>query len=306
MKSKVIVITGTSGGIGAAAARRLADRGHHVVVVGRQGTKTAAVGQELKTEHFVADFTVLSDVRALAKRLLETYPRIDVLVHNASTFFSRKRRITGDGHEVMFQGNYLAGFLLTRLLIDRLIESRATVICASSMTNRFGNIDLDDLENERHYSATKAYCNSKLAQVMFARELHRRYGRRGLGTAAFNPGNVASRLFHHAGSVLRRLGCGPIGGLGAVSPEPGADTLVFLAEGRPEVDFPSGQYFVGCKVAKPNKQAYERILAYDLCNRSEAMLEDVAVAGRVAEAAPLTSSNVTAALYPKPQSPLTA
>ncbi len=212
MKSKVIVITGASGGIGAAAARRLAYAGHHVVVVGRLATKTAAVGQELNTEHFVADFTRLSDVQALAKRLLETYPRIDVLAHNAGDFFSRERRITVDGHEVTFQVNYLAGFLLTKLLLDRLIESRATVICTSSMTNRFGNIDLDDLESERHYSATKAYCNSKLAQIMFTRELYRRYGRRGLDAAAFHPGNVASRLLYHAGSVLRWLGRGPIEG----------------------------------------------------------------------------------------------
>ena len=238
--------------------------------------------------------------------MLETYPRIDVLAHNASTFLSREPRITVDGHEVIFQVNYLAGFLLTKLLLDRLIESRATVICTSSMTNRFGSIDLDDLENERPYSATKAYCNSKLAQIMFTRELNRRYGRRGLGTAAFNAGNVASRLFHRAESALCWLRRGPIERPRAVSPEPGADTLVFLAEGRPEVDFPSGQYFVGCKVAKPNKQAYERILAYDLWNRSEAMIEDVAVAGRVAQAARPTSSNITAALYPKPQSPLTA
>ena len=122
MKSKVIVVTGASGGIGAAAARRLACAGHHVVVVGRLATKTAAVGQELNTEHFVADFTRLSDVQALARRLLETYPQIDVLAHNAGNFFSRERRVTVDGHEATFQVNHLASFLLTKLLLDRLIS----------------------------------------------------------------------------------------------------------------------------------------------------------------------------------------
>ena len=86
------------------------------------------------------------------------------------------------------------------------------MICTSSMMNRFGNIDLDDLESERHYSATKAYCDSKLAQIMFTRELYRRYGRRGLDAAAFHPCNVASRLRHRVGSVLRWLGRGPIEG----------------------------------------------------------------------------------------------
>ena len=81
---------------------------------------------------------------------------------------------------------------------------------------------------------------------------------------------------------------------------------MFLAEGRPEVDFASGQYFVGCKVAKPNKQAYEGMLAYDLWNRSEAMIENVAAAGRVAAAARRTGSNVTAAPSPQLHSPLTA
>ena len=110
MNSKVIVITGASGRVGAAAARRLASDGHRVVLVGRPADKTAALAQELATEYFLADFTRLSDVRTLADRLLAKYPRIDVLAHNAGCVCGPERRLSPDGHEMTFQVNYLAGF----------------------------------------------------------------------------------------------------------------------------------------------------------------------------------------------------
>ena len=178
-----------------------------------------------------------------------------------------------------FQVNYLAGFLLTTLLIARLIKSRATVICSSGFANRFGTVDPYDLENEVHYSANKAYCSSQLAQILFVRELYRRYGR-GIDTAAFHPGNIASDYAREATSSLRRLYHIWTRHPWAVTPEHGADTLVLLAEGRPEVDFPSGQYFVRGNVAKPNRQAYDRMLAFELWNRSEMMIDNGATGDR--------------------------
>ena len=275
MKSKVIVITGATDRVGAAAARRLACDGHHVVLVGRSADKTAALAQELATEYLIADFTRLSNVRTLADRLLAKYPRIDVLANNAGGVWDPVRRLSPDGREMTFQVNYLAGFLLTTLLIARLIKSRATVICSSGFANRFGTVDPYDLESEECYSAIKAYCSSQLAQILFARELYRRYGRgRGIDTAAFHRGNIASDYAREATSSLRRLYHIWTRHPEAATPEPGADTLVFLAEGRPEVDFPSGQYFVRGKVAKPNRKAYDRMLAFELWNRSETMIDD--------------------------------
>ena len=281
MKSKVIVITGATDRVGAAAARRLARDGHHVVLVGRSADKTAALAQELATEYLIADFARLSNVRTLADRLLAKYPRIDVLANNAGGVWDPVRRLSPDGHEMTFQVNYLAGFLLTTLLIPRLIKSRATVICSSGFAHRFGTVDPYDLEGEAHYSAIKAYCSSQLAQILFVRELYRRYGRgRGIDTAAFHPGNIASDYAREATSSLRRLCHLWTRHPWAVTPEHGADTLVLLAEGRPEVDFPSGQYFVRGKVAKPSRQAYDRMLAFELWNRSEMMLDDGATSDR--------------------------
>ena len=255
MTRKTVVITGACNGIGAAAALRLAGRGHNVVVVGRSQAETEALAWELGASFHVADFTKLREVRALAERLLAKYPRIDVLANNAGGVSGGKRRMTVDGHELTFQVNYLASFLLTKLLLGGLIESQATVINTSSIGNSaMGHIDIDDLENEKTYSPFKAYGDAKLAQILFTRELHRRYGQCGLASAAFHPGNTASKY------------------LWLESVEVGADTLVWLAEGRPGPDFPRGEYFYRRRVAKPNKQALDENLARELWDRSEAML----------------------------------
>ena len=158
---------------------------------------------------------------------------------------------------------------------------RATVICRSGFANRLGTIDPYDLESEEHYSATKAYCSSQLAQILFVRELYRRYGRgRGIDAAAFHPGDIAPEYLREAPSSFRCIYHMSTRHPWAVTPEHGADTLVLLAEGRPEVDFPSGQYFVRGKVAKPNKQAYDRMLAFELWNRSETLIDDGATNDR--------------------------
>ena len=282
MMKKVIVVTGASDGIGAAAARRLAADGHHVVVVGRCPAKTEAVARELGTEFYVADFTKLSEVDALASQLLAKHPHIDVLANNAGAFFGCVLRATEDGHEMTFQVNYLASYLLTTRLLDCLIESRATVIFTSSIGQSvLGDIDIDDLENGANYSPLQAYCNSKLAQVLFARELHRRYRQSGLAAVAFDPSEIASNMVRNPNSLLRWMSHislpqviemlpGTSGG--RPPPETAADTLVFLAEGLPGLDFPSGEYFVKRNVAKPNKQALDPSLARELWKRSEAML----------------------------------
>jgi hypothetical protein len=134
--SRTIVMTGASDGIGAAGAARLNALGNTVVVIGRSKEKTMAVANSLEAEYFVADFSDLDQVRALAANLLERYETIDALVNNAGGIMG-PRRITVDGHEATFQINHLAPFLLTTLLLDRLITSRASVITTSSVANRF-------------------------------------------------------------------------------------------------------------------------------------------------------------------------
>ena len=122
-----------------------------------------------------------------------------MLANNAGVTMGADREVTVDGHEKTFQVNHLAPFLLTTLLLDRLIDSRASVINTSSFANRFSAIDFDDLDASGKYRAPIAYCRSKLMNILFTKELHRRYHEAGIATAAFHPGTVASNFSADSG-----------------------------------------------------------------------------------------------------------
>jgi len=271
MPGKTIVITGASDGIGAAAARQLTQQGERVVLVGRSPQKTEAVARDIGANWFLADFSELDDVRELARQLLAAYPRIDVLANNAGGLMG-DRTVTVDGHELTFQVNYLAPFLLTSLLHERLVESQATVIATASAAGRvFGRVDLDDLENADDYKPSRAYGTAKLENIMFARELDRRYRADGLASASFHPGIVATNFATDSTSHLRRFYGAGVRRLLA-TPEKAADTLVWLATTRPGVDWPQGEYFAHRKVSKANRQAYDDALCTGLWDRSVDML----------------------------------
>ncbi|WP_372496803.1 SDR family NAD(P)-dependent oxidoreductase [Streptomyces shenzhenensis] len=265
---KTIVITGASGGIGAAAARHLA-RDHHVVVVGRSPRKTQAVAHELGADHFLADFADLGDVRRLAADLDRAYPRIDVLANNAGGIFGDRTRTT-DGFEKTFQVNHLAPFLLTSLLLDKLLASHASVIQTSSSGARlFGRLAIDDLDHDKDFTPQLAYGTAKLENILFTRELHRRYHARGLSTAAFHPGAVATGFATESDSFMKRIYNNRIGRAFMVSPEKGAEQLVWLAESTPGTDWVSGTYYEKHRPAKrTHPQAGDDNLARRLWERS--------------------------------------
>lgn len=273
--ARTIIITGASDGIGAAAARRLARSGDEVVVIGRSPAKTAAVAHSVGAQHFVADFADLKQVRDLAAGLLERYPRIDVLANNAGGLMGRREE-TVDGHEKTFQVNHLAPFLLTTLLLDRLIESDARVINTSSVGNRiFGHLEIDDLDARRSYRADKAYGDAKLANILFTKELHRRYRSAGITTAAFHPGPAASNFGAESPSRLLQFAYrSPLRHIALISPQKGSDQLVWLACAREGVDWQSGQYYAHHKIGRPNRQAHDPVLAEQLWERSLAMVTD--------------------------------
>jgi NAD(P)-dependent dehydrogenase (short-subunit alcohol dehydrogenase family) len=270
---RTIVITGASDGLGAAAARRLSRSGEDVVVVGRSPQKTKAVATELGADYLVADFADLAQVRALAEQLLARYPRIDVLANNAGGFMGQ-REVTVDGHEKTFQVNHLAPFLLTTLLLDRLVESQASVLNTSSLGNRiFGHVNIDDLDAERGYRASKAYGDAKLENILFTKELHHRYHAAGISTAAFHPGSVASNFGNEAGSrMIRLVYHTPLKHLSLIGPEQGSDLLVWLASARPGEAWTSGEYYSSHSIARANKQAYDPELARELWDRSAKMI----------------------------------
>lgn len=271
---KTVVVTGASDGIGAAAARQLHRDGHRVVIVGRSPRKTEAVARELGVDHYLADYTRLDEVRKLAADLDAAYPRIDVLANNAGGVFGDRTK-TGDGFEKTFQINHLAPFLLTGLLLDKLAASGATVLQTSSVGARMARkLDIDDLNHDRDFNPVRAYAAAKLENILFTKELHRRYHSRGISTAAFHPGNVATSFGTQSESRLMKfITTNRITRAMLITPEKGADQLVWLAESRPGVDWQSGAYYEKRKPAKRvNPQALDADLARRLWDRSEELL----------------------------------
>ena len=271
-QSRTVVVTGASDGIGAAAARILARRGDTVIVIGRSPAKTRAIAAEIGAEYHVTDFAHLDQVRGLAAELQARYPRIDVLLNNAGLIADARRTVTTDGHELTFQVNHLAPFLLTLLLKDRLAAARGRVVTTSSQasTTRGARIVLDDLDMAVGYDSLRAYQASKLANVLFTRELSRRWAASGVSSAAAHPGLVRSQ-WGRSGPVAVRLVMNSPLRLAMRSPERGADTLVWLSTSTPGKDWQSGGYFADRKPAPAKPDADDRNLAAELWNRSVLM-----------------------------------
>ncbi|MGW1726698.1 SDR family NAD(P)-dependent oxidoreductase [Streptomyces sp. NPDC002306] len=266
---KTIVITGASDGIGAAGARLLHQEGHQVVIVGRSPEKTAKVAAELGADHFLADFASLADVRKLATELDAAYPRIDVLVNNAGGIFGDRDK-TLDGFEKTLQINHLAPFLLTNLLMAKLLAGKASVIQTSSVGARlFGKLDIDDLDHDANYTAQRAYGTAKLENILFTKELHARYAPHGLSAAAFHPGAVATNFAVGSKSFMRPIYTNALSRLFMASPEKGARQMVRLAAGTPGTDWRSGTYYENGRPARrTHPQAEDADLARRLWNRS--------------------------------------
>jgi NAD(P)-dependent dehydrogenase (short-subunit alcohol dehydrogenase family) len=270
MTRRTILITGASDGIGAAAARRLRRAGENVVLVGRSESKTAAIASELDADYFVADYADLSQVRALADKIRSEYPRIDVLGNNAGGVFNKLHK-TADGHEITFQVNYLAPFLLTTMLLDVLLDSRATIINTSSSSQKLlRKVSITDFETTGRRRPSTAYAVAKLANILFTRELHRRYGADGLSAVVVHPGFVNTNIGHASGSrFLTAMQRTPVSRM-IKTPDHGADQLVWLATSEPGVDWVAGEYYAKGKIARANRAADDPALARELWERTAA------------------------------------
>lgn len=269
MTSKTVVITGATAGIGAAAARALHRMGASIVPVGRSPAKAAALGRELGVEPVVADFARLAEVRRAADEILARCPRIDVLVNNAGAIVW-ERRETADGHEVQFQVNHLAPFLLTHLLRERLAGSApARVVTTASTAHRRGRVDLDDLDSRKSYSAWGAYGATKLMNILFTRELARRLEGTGVTANCFHPGVIASDFGrgHWFAELLWKT---PLPRF-LKTPEQGARTLVSLAS-SPTVEGRSGGYYADGRETETTDAAKDDAMARALWARSAELL----------------------------------
>lgn len=273
MKQKTIVITGASSGIGKAAAVALGAMGARLVLVCRNAGRGGIAVDEVRraggtAELVLADLSAQAQVRAAASRVLERCPRIDALVNNAGAMH-QKREVTVDGIERTFATNHLAYFLLTSLLSERLKASAPSrVVNVSSDAHRAAaaGLPFDDLNAERSYNMWLAYAHSKLANILFTRELARRMDGSGVVANAMHPGVVATGFGMNTTGLLNAAM--RVGQLFMLTPEKGADTIVHLAS-APEAGSATGKYFYRRREKAPRPNALDDEAAKTLWDLSE-------------------------------------
>jgi len=271
MKGTVCVVTGATSGIGKAAATALARLGATVVLVGRDRGRTEAAVAEIAPVSAsppraeVADLASLEQVRVLAGRL-DGLERIDVLINNAGLVLG-ERRITPDGLEHVFALNHLAPFLLTSLLLPKLTASApARVVTVTSDAHSAARLDLSDPNLEHGWDSWRSYANSKLANILFTRELARRLDGTGVTANCAHPGVVRTG-FGRESRPLLKLGI-TIARPFMLSPERGADTIVYLAS-SPDVAGQTGGYYVKRQRREPSAAARDDAAARELWELSE-------------------------------------
>jgi NAD(P)-dependent dehydrogenase (short-subunit alcohol dehydrogenase family) len=250
LNGKTALITGSTDGVGRVVASRLAEAGAHVLIHGRDQPRGERVVAAIKAaggtaEFLAADFASLADVRRLADSVRQTETRLDILVNNAGIGTAGSSRLTSvDGHELRFAVNYLAGFLLTTLLLPLIRQNTpARIVNVSSAGQQA--IDFDDVMLTCGFSGSRAYCQSKLAQIMFTIDLARELANSGVIVNALHPATYMDT------SMVRRAGVTPISTV-----EEGADAIWQLAV-SPAVAGCTGRYFSGLNEARANAQAYD-------------------------------------------------
>jgi NAD(P)-dependent dehydrogenase (short-subunit alcohol dehydrogenase family) len=258
MSAKTVVITGGTSGIGHAAALDLARQGARIVLVARDPERAEATLKQLRrispeAGHalHLGDLSRLSDMKRVGAAIATAEPRIDVLVNNAGALFDWREEVEG-GLEKTFALDHLSYFVLTDALLNSLkAADRARIVSTSSEGHRFATLDFDDLQGQRGYRGWRAYCRAKLANVLFTRELARRLAGTGVTATCFHPGFVASRFADETEGLFRPV-FGFAKSLFAISPEKGAETLVYLATSQ-EVEGQSGGYYSKRRLATASR-----------------------------------------------------
>jgi NAD(P)-dependent dehydrogenase (short-subunit alcohol dehydrogenase family) len=277
VRDKRVLITGATRGIGLAAAQALARRGAKLAIVARDDARGAEAVASIEGEGgstvdlLHADLTSQASIRALADQVLANYPRIDVLINNAGAIFVQ-RELTVDGIERTWALNHLAPFLLTTLLLDRLKASAPSrIITTSSDAHKGKLIPFDDLNAEHSWRGRgfTRYGETKLANIMFTRELARRLDGTGVTTYCFHPGVVATGFNRNNGAMMTAamMLIAPF----VRSPRKAAQTLVWLAD-SPDVSKQSGGYYEDRALAVSSRQAQDPALAKRLWEVSEAQV----------------------------------
>jgi NAD(P)-dependent dehydrogenase (short-subunit alcohol dehydrogenase family) len=273
MQGKTVVITGATSGIGQIAAEKLAAMGARLVVIARDKTRGEAELARLRsispavnhTIHY-ADLSRLAEVKRVAAELAAAEPRIDVLINNAGALFSA-RQVTSDGLERTFATNHLSYFVLTHGLRERLRASTpARVVNVASDAHKGEQLDFNDLQSAGNYRGLHVYGRSKLCNILFTRELARRWEGTGVTTNSLHPGFVSTRFGDESGGLLSFVV--RAAKMFAITPEKGAETIIYLAS-SPEVANANGLYYYKCRPATPTKEAQDNDSARRLWQESE-------------------------------------
>ena len=264
---KTVLITGATDGVGKVVAQRLAAQGARVLLHGRSAEKGARVRDEIaratgnaQLVYYDADLASLAAVRALAASVALENQRLDILINNAGIGRGppqqQTRAVSADGHELRFAVNYLAGFLLTQLLLPKLRASApARIVMVASAGQQA--IDFDDVMLERGYEGVRAYRQSKLAQIMYAMELTERLAGAGVTVTSLHPSTFMNT------NMVREGGNAPI-----TTVEEGADAILNLAL-SPALEGKSGLYFDVQREVRANPQAYDDVARERLWALSE-------------------------------------
>lgn len=263
MSGKTCVITGATSGVGLEAAKALASHGASLVLISRNRDKAESVIRDIKDkwpveiDSIIADLSDLDQVRQAASTILDRYPHIDVLI-NCAGLHSTKRTLTKDGCETVFCVNHLASFLLTQLLLDRMIASApARIIQVNSEGHRFNGLDPDDLDwKKRHYTGLRSYGASKTAQLLTVWELANRLKGTGVTINAVHPGDVKTGIGSNNGRLYRFFNR-YVTGLFLKDAAISGPAIGYLAS-APELDQTSGRFYHLTNEEKPAAHALDR------------------------------------------------
>ncbi|XP_071787281.1 retinol dehydrogenase 14-like [Asterias amurensis] len=278
MDGKTVIVTGSNTGMGKEIAADMASRGARVIMACRsmeRGNKAAddirrklGGGGTLIVQQI--DLGSLKSVRMFCKTFLKTEKRLDVLINNAGVFFC-PQMVTEDGFEYHFGVNHLGHFLLTNLLLELLKKTpNSRVVLVSSFTYNFTSLDFDNLNYKHSYGRMQAYMRSKLANVLFAKELARRTKGMGIDVFSLNPGGVHTDITRYLLPQWAMPVCDPLMALTIKSPGAGAQTAIYCAVAS-EVQGMSGSYFSDCKEKAVGKDGMNEGVAKKLWEVSERM-----------------------------------
>ncbi len=268
--SKTILITGATDGIGKQTALALARQGHEVWLHGRSESKCRAVLQDIQTAtgnapkgYWVADFSSLADVAQLGRDVAAQLPRLDVLINNAGVWMN-DRVLTEDGFETTFQVNHLGPFLLTQYVLRLLTHSASTqtsarVVTVASQLHKRGQLHLDDLQLQQHFTGFNAYSQSKICNVLFAYALAGRVKSKHITSNALHPGIITTKLLWTGFQST------------AAEVAEGAATSVYVAI-APELESVTGKYFEPVREMASADLTYDNAIQQQLWELSEQMV----------------------------------